>query len=112
VKINIKPLSVNDAWKGRRFRTDEYKAYAEELSLKLKPMEVPDGKLRLVITFGFSSKGSDYDNPIKPFQDVISKYYGFNDNKIYEAGQIKKIVPKGDEYIDFSLTELKEDIKL
>ena len=27
IRINIKPLSVNEAWKGKRFRTDKYKAY-------------------------------------------------------------------------------------
>ena len=29
--IEIKPLSVNTAWKGRRFKTDAYKAYEIEL---------------------------------------------------------------------------------
>lgn len=105
MKVNIKPLSVNDAWKGRRFRTDEYKAYAEELSLKLKPMIIPDGELELFVQFGFSSRGSDWDNPVKPFQDVISKYYGFNDNRIYAAIVLKRIVPKGQEYISFSIHE-------
>lgn len=55
-KVYIKPLSVNEAWQGRRFKTKEYKAYEQEVLLKLKPLEVPEGKLKLVLTFGFSSK--------------------------------------------------------
>jgi hypothetical protein len=30
-KVNIKPLSVNKAWKGRRYATKESKAYQKEL---------------------------------------------------------------------------------
>ncbi len=103
MKINIKPLSVNDAWKGKRYRTDAYKAYAEELKLKLRPMEIPDGELELAVQFGFSSRGSDWDNPLKPFQDVLSQYYGFNDNRVYAATVLKRIVPKGSEYISFEI---------
>jgi len=107
MKVKIKPLSVNDAWKGRRFRTDEYKAYTNEMNLKLRPMTIPDGELFISVRFGFSSRGSDWDNPLKPFQDIISSYYGFNDNRIYGAYVLKKIVPKGQEYITFKLTKIK-----
>jgi hypothetical protein len=30
-KVNIKPLSVNKAWKGRRYATKESKSYQKEL---------------------------------------------------------------------------------
>jgi len=30
-KINIKPLSVNDAWKGKRYKTEKYKNYENVL---------------------------------------------------------------------------------
>ena len=36
MKIKIKPLSVNKAWQGKRFKTREYKSY-EELLLYLFP---------------------------------------------------------------------------
>ena len=35
MKINIKPLSVNKAWQGKRFKTKKYKAFETELLLKL-----------------------------------------------------------------------------
>jgi hypothetical protein len=50
-KIQIKPLSVNDAWKGRRFKTDEYKVYEQVLMYKLPAIEVPEGKLRIDYEF-------------------------------------------------------------
>ena len=105
MRINIKPLSVNQAFQGRRFKTPKYKAFEKELALKLKPMKVPEGKLILTVTFGLSSKNADWDNPIKAFQDIISKKYGFNDRHIYKGIVEKVDVPKGKEFIDFELTK-------
>jgi len=103
-KINIKPLSVNDAWKGRRFRSDKYKYYQNELYYLLPKIDIPRGdNLQLNIHVGFSSKGSDLDNVCKPFQDILSKKYGFNDNRIYKLIMTKEIVKKGNDFIDFSI---------
>jgi Holliday junction resolvase RusA-like endonuclease len=107
IRLNIKPLSVNDAWKGRRFRTDTYKAYSKVVLLMLKKLEVPKGKLTLKVKFGFSSKGSDIDNPVKPLLDILQKKYRFNDNKIYRLEVDKEEVKKGEEYIEFELSKLK-----
>ena len=101
LKIKIKPLSVNRAWQGKRFRTPEYKAYQQELSLKLKPMDIPEGELCIALSFGFSSKLSDIDNPIKNFVDCLCKKYGFDDRRIYRLVVVKEIVPKGTEYVEF-----------
>jgi hypothetical protein len=103
----IKPLSVNDAWKGKRFKTDEYNAFALHFNLLLpNKMEIPDGFLQIYIKWGFSSLGSDWDNPIKPMQDIISKKYGFNDNKIKRAVVDVEMVKKGREFIEFEITAL------
>ena len=39
-KINIKPLSVNQAWMGRKFKTKFYKDYEIELALKLPKLKI------------------------------------------------------------------------
>jgi Holliday junction resolvase RusA-like endonuclease len=101
--LNIKPLSVNDAWKGRRFKTDKYKDYEKAILLLLKPMEIPEGKLELYLKWGFSSAGSDWDNPIKPFQDCLQKKYNFNDNRVVRAVTEKVKVKKGAEFIEWEL---------
>jgi len=105
--IKIKPLSVNDAWKGRRFKTDNYKAYEQAVVLLLPPnLEVPEGELSIYLEWGFSNAASDWDNPIKPFQDILQKKYGFNDNRVFDA-RVKKVkVSKGAEYIIFNITAL------
>ena len=103
MNLDIKPLSVNEAWKGRRFKTDAYKAYERDVLKLLRPMTIPEGDLVLDLEWGFSSAGSDWDNPIKPFQDILQKKYDFNDNRVIEA-RVKKVkVKKGKEYIKFDI---------
>ena len=104
--VNIKPLTVNRAWRGRKFKTPEYKAFEQELYYLLPKLKVPDGKLEVKYEFGVSSKNADYDNCIKQFQDILSKKYDFNDSKIYKAQIEKADVKKGQEYIKFSIKSL------
>lgn len=101
--IMIKPLSVNDAWKGRRSKTPQYKKYYRDVLFLLKTKKLELESFQVFIEFGFSSKGSDIDNPVKPFLDILSKKYGFNDNCIYRLTLEKKIVQKGYEYITFKI---------
>lgn len=103
-KINIKPISVNEAYMGRRFLTEKLKQYQRDLYLLLpKKLKIPIGKLSISYEFGFSSKASDVDNCIKVLQDVISDCYNFNDKMIYEVYAKKLIIKKGGEYIKFNI---------
>lgn len=103
MRINIKPLSVNECWQGKRFKTPKYKAYETELLYRLRSIELPQPPYELHITFGLSNVLSDWDNPVKPFQDILQKKYGFNDKNIFKAVVIKNKVLKGCEFIDFEI---------
>ena len=105
-KISIKPLSVNAAWQGRRFKTEEYKNYEVFLFYLLpETIKLPKTKkVKLILKFGVSSKLADIDNPVKPFIDILQKRYGFNDKQIYRLEVEKKIVEKEQEYIEFELS--------
>ena len=104
--IKIRPLSVNLCWQGRRFKTPAYKSYEQEMFCLLPKMKIPKGKLAMRIVWGFSSKASDLDNPVKPLIDILQKKYGFNDKWIYKLEVEKKDVEKGQEYISFQFTRL------
>ena len=106
MRIDIKPLSVNQVWQGKRFKTPIYKSYEKQLLQMLPKLHIPEGKLQINITFGFSSSASDWDNPIKPFQDILQKRYGFNDSRVYKATITKQIVKKGKEFIEFDIKAL------
>lgn len=106
IKLNIKPLSVNQAWQGRRFKTNIYKNYEKEIIALLPKTQFPEGKVSIEITFGFSNKSSDIDNPLKPFLDILQKKYGFNDKDIYKLTVNKEVVKKGNDFIEFSVQTL------
>lgn len=104
--VKVKPLSVNQVWQGKRFKTQAYKKYEKEILLNLKPIEVKSGKLSLFLRFGLSSKNADIDNPVKPFVDCLQKRYGFNDRHIYKLTVEKVDVKKGEEFIEFELKSM------
>lgn len=107
IRLDIKPLSVNRAWEGRRFKSGEYEVYERAVLLMLPTIKLPEPPFRIYYEFGFSNKLCDYDNPIKATQDCLQKKYGFNDNEIYEAFIRKRIVKKGQEYIRVKLEHIE-----
>lgn len=109
--VKVKPLSVNQAWQGRRYKTDKYKSYEKEVLLKLRKYEIPEGELEIYLRFGLSSKLADWDNPVKPFQDCLQKKYGFDDRRIRRAVVDIDDVKKGDEYIYFELNQLNKELE-
>ena len=104
IRINIKPLSVNEAWKGKRYKTDKYRQYENTLLWLLpKKIDIPTPPFEVHFKFGFSSTLSDWDNPVKPTQDILSKKYGFDDKLIRKAVVETEIVKKGKEYFEFKI---------
>lgn len=105
-RIQIKPLSVNKAWQGRRFKTPEYKEYQKHLTLMLPRLKIPVPPYEIYFKFGMSSLSSDWDNCIKTTQDILAKKYKFND-KLIRRGVVEiESVPKGKEFIEFELKTL------
>lgn len=105
IKLDIKPLSVNEVWKGKRFKTVAYSRYEKQIMALLPDCDVTNVHT-LHIEFGFSNKASDLDNPVKPIIDILQKKYGFNDRDIYELHIKKTIVTKGNEYIQINFVSL------
>lgn len=103
MRIPIKPLSVNECWQGRRFKTPAYKRYERDVGLLLKPLSIPEGPLELIVTWGLSNMGADVGNPEKPFTDILQAKYGFNDNRIHRMVLEKVRVSKGSEFIEFEI---------
>ncbi len=107
--VNIKPLSVNEAWQGRRFKTPAYRRYAKELDILLPKIKFPEPPFTVIYHVYYSSKASDIDNFLKAFNDCLQKKYNFNDNQIYHSRQTKHIVSKGEEKIQFSIKPFVPD---
>ena len=106
IKVDIKPLSVNDAWQGRRFKTNAYKKYESDVLFILPKITLPQPPFVVNIEYGFSSNASDVDNPTKLILDILQKKYLFNDSQIHELYLHKKIVKKGQEYFKFTINSI------
>jgi Holliday junction resolvase RusA-like endonuclease len=106
-KINVKALSVNSCYQGKRFKNDKHKNYVADVISQLPEMFIGIPPYKLTLEIGLSSKLQDLDNCIKVFQDCLTVKYKFNDRDIYEIQAIKLNVPKGEEYIKFDITEKK-----
>lgn len=106
--VNVKPLSVNQAWKGRRYKTDKYKKYEQDIMSLLPQTKPLNGDLSISFEFGFSNASSDLDNPVKPLLDIMQKKYGFNDKQVVELNIKKTKTCKGREYIKFEINVVKK----
>ena len=103
-KLQEKPLSINEAFQGRRFKTPAYKAYEKTILLMMPRGKIdPKQMLRIEFFFGFSNKASDLDNPVKLLLDIAQKKYGFNDSNVFELNVRKCIVKKGEDFIHMGI---------
>jgi Holliday junction resolvase RusA-like endonuclease len=105
IRLNLKALSLNSAYRGRRFTTPALSSYKQAIGLLSPILSVPEGKLKVKYVFGVSSKNSDGDNLIKCLQDALAEKYGFNDKMIYKWEVEKVDVKKGEEFIEFEITK-------
>ena len=107
VTINLKPLSVNSAYKGRKFKTDAHDKFKTAMNLMLpKHIYLPEPPYCITFIFGVSSALSDGDNLIKLTQDSIADKYGFNDRLIKRWIVDVEKVSKGKEFIKFNIENL------
>lgn len=111
IKLYIKPLSVNRAYKGRKFPTDALKRYKNTMPLLLpKQLQLPPDKLVLIFRFHFKRKASDVDNCCKAAQDIITSYYGVDDREIYMTLNEKIINYEEPEYLEFEFLSYTQNM--
>lgn len=104
IKLDVKPLSVNQCWQGRRYKTKAYKQYEKALLMLLPENDLSHlESIKIDIEFGFSNKTSDIDNPLKPILDIMQKKYGFNDRDVYELNVKKSLTNKKEEFIKINI---------
>ena len=86
IKItDTKPLSVNEAWQGKRFKTKAYLAYEEEMLLLLPARKKVSGYVEVIYRFGIPRRFDviDVGNFEKLLSDIIvKKGYIDDDSKI------------------------------
>lgn len=105
MKIPIKPLSVNKAWQGRRYKTKEYKMF-ENQTLMLLPDKVYNyEKYSVKLIFYIKNVlKSDIDNFVKPFLDILVKKGIIKDDRYIYKLEAEKRKSK-EEYIEVFINE-------
>jgi len=111
--IEIKPISVNQCWQGRRFKTKKYKDWREEfcwllISKKIKKIK---GDVDVKVIYYIKHyKTSDVDNFNKATLDALVESRVIEDDRfVQKICAIKKQVKnKEDERIEFEIKKINK----
>lgn len=108
IRLQLKPVSTNRLYSGRRYLSQEARVFQEQCHLLLlvahqgRPRVVPEGPLEIHFVFGLY-RDMDVTNCVKLVEDIIADFYGFNDARVQGSSQRKVKVGRGEEFIAFSL---------
>lgn len=106
--VQTRPFSTNKMSGQRKtYETKEYLEFRDLIARKAGGQYgiTSDMMLRLVVVAAFSNKRGDLDNVFKPLLDsmVASMDDDFDDCQIYEINARKRLVKKGQEYLEIRL---------
>ena len=89
---NYQPMTVNQVWQGRRFKTGAYKRYEKELLMVLPKRDTIFGKVRTTYEITVPNKvRRDVSNFVKPLEDIlVKKGYFTDDSEVVELIAKKK----------------------
>lgn len=112
--VQTRPFSTNKMSGARKtYETKEYLEFRDLIARKAGGIYGIDRKMRfrLVVQAAFSNKKGDLDNVFKPLLDsmVASMDPDFDDSQVYEIQARKKLVKKGQEYLQVRLELIGED---
>lgn len=108
-KIDLRPLSVNEAWQGRRFKTKAYKEYEKNLLSLLPQMKAIEKPYSVIIYFYFGSPMRDIDNPVKLILDVMQKKWKWlNDRDIIQIKLKKFSTDKGNDHFYYRIESFND----
>lgn len=95
IDITIKPLSINEAFEGRRFKTSKCKEYEDLLWYLLPKREMIRGMVRVDYRFFLKNHSkADSDNLIKVLQDMLVKKKYIEDDRFIYYHTVAKIPSK------------------
>lgn len=94
ITLGIKPLSVNAAYQGRRFKTKECRAYDSAIDLALLPFRAQAIKAEwYIVEYRFYIKNyamSDGDNMVKVLQDGLVRNGLLSDDRRIKRFSVEK----------------------
>lgn len=112
--VQTRPFSTNKMSGARKtFESKEYLEFRELIAKKAGGTYgiTGDERFKLIVVAAFSNKRGDLDNTFKPLLDsmVGSMDDAFDDSQVYAIEARKRIVPKGQEYLQVRLEVIPDD---
>ena len=106
--LDMKVLSVNKAWKGRRRKTEDYKKYEIDVARMIGRCESGfTGPVQITYTFYMINHTmADNDNPVKPLQDILVKLGYIEDDRFVYRTILNKI-PCDENYAEIEIKQMK-----
>ncbi len=106
--LNLKPLSINKAWRGGpRYRTKEYLQYERDVSILIPKGIKIKGEFEIDITFYCKNYSrSDLDNVVKPILDILVKQQIVEDDSKCVRLQVFKERSNKD-YLEIDITPVE-----
>lgn len=110
ITLKVDPLSVNKAWKGRRFKTKEYDRFERDVAMSLQVC--PDentSKEEVFVYYVFHIRnygGADTFNMEKTLSDMLVKRGYIYDDRYIRAGYVRKekVDRYGHEFIEIQIS--------
>ena len=110
IKLDIRPLSINQAWQGRRYKTKKYTQYCQDVSYLLGKYNQTTINDYCEITYKFYLKNwkmTDGDNCVKCLQDILVKKQVIKDDRFIMRYVIEKI-PSEKDYIEIEINNIEK----
>ena len=91
IVIPIKPISTNQLFQGRRFKTAKYDEFIQAAMYLMPKIPMVKGMIRIRVNFYVKhDKTSDLDNFLKGFLDLIVKKGYIEDDRFIYQLYVKK----------------------
>jgi Holliday junction resolvase RusA-like endonuclease len=103
IMLDIKPLSVNRCWQGRRFKTKDYLQYERDVLLLLPKNVIIKGEVEVNVKYFCKHYGLlDIDNISKPLLDILVKNGMIEDDRKITKLVLQKIKSQND-YLEIEI---------
>lgn len=106
-RIDIKPITVNQCWQGRRFKTATYKKWRDDFGLIINNKEKEKShELSVILEFYIKHESTtDLDNLIKPTLDALKENGIIEDDRFIKSLEAYKYQSE-EEFIRVTIAKL------
>ena len=111
--IPLQALSINQAHAGKRYKSNLYRQYQQDVNLYLATLDLPkiEPKKPFFVYYVFGiPRLQDCTNGIKLFEDLLADHLGVNDRDAMMVVAEKIVTKKSDCFIQFDIFNTRHEL--